>query len=167
MFAKFLDFPAPPEEERSGINYMIGLSHTFYWSGDKHWLRLGYQWDMDDTDGRDFQYRGNRILAGVQYTLPRYATRLRYDMDVHFRSYLHANTLLPIQNPGSTQREDTEQNHVFKVEQPLPWLLKQEGSATRAPLTLAVEYQIISAQSNIKVFQYNRSVLSVTISYQY
>jgi len=57
-------------------------------------------------------------------------------MDVHFRSYLHANTLLPIQNPGSTQREDTEQNHIFKLEQPLPWLLKQEGSATRAPLTL-------------------------------
>ena len=167
MFAKFSDFPAPPEEERSGINYMIGLSHTFYWSGDKHWLRLGYQWDMDDTDGRDFQYRGNRILAGVQYTLPGYATRLRYDLDVHFRNYLHANVLLPIQNPGSTQREDTEQNHIFRLEQPLPWLLKQEGGATRAPLTLAVEYQIISAQSNIKVFQYNRSVLSVTISYQY
>ena len=82
-------------------------------------------------------------------------------------NYLHANVLLPIQNPGSTQREDTEQNHIFRLEQPLPWLLKQEGGATRAPLTLAVEYQIISAQSNIKVFQYNRSVLSVTISYQY
>jgi len=67
------------------------------------------------------------------------ATRLRYDLDVHFRSYLHANTLLPIQNPGSTQREDTEQNHVFKVEQPAaPGCSVQEGSATRAPLTLAV-----------------------------
>jgi len=49
----------------------------------------------------------------------------------------------------------------------LPWLLRQDGGATRSPLTLAVEYQIISQQSNLKIFQYNRSVLSVSISYQY
>jgi tetratricopeptide (TPR) repeat protein len=167
MFAKFVDFPAPPEEERSGINYMIGFAHTFYWQGDRHWLRLGYQWDTDDTSGRDFQYRGNRILAGAQYTVPVALTRLSYNLDVQFRNYLHANTILPIQNPGSTQRYDTEQNHIFKAEHPLPWLLRQDGGATRSPLTLAVEYQIISQQSNLKIFQYNRSVLSVSISYQY
>ncbi len=167
MFAKFVDFPAPPEEERSGINYMGGFAHTFYWQGDRHWLRLGYQWDTDDTSGRDFQYRGNRILAGVQYTVPVALTRLSYNLDVQFRNYLHANVLLPVQNPASTQRYDTEQNHIFKAEHPLPWLLRLEGGVTRSPLTLAVEYQIIAQQSNLKVFQYNRSVLSVSISYQY
>jgi tetratricopeptide (TPR) repeat protein len=175
QFAKTIDEPLPREQSRSGINYMIGLSHTFYWSGDKHWLRLGYQWDMDDTDGRDFQYRGDRILAGVQYTLPRFATRLRYDLDVHLRKYLHADSILPVivsddrvlNNPSSTQRYDSEQNHIFKLEQPLPWLLRQEGGATRAPLTLAVEYQIGVTRSNLKVFQFDRNVLAVSISYQY
>jgi len=79
---------------------------------------------------------------------------------VHFRSYLHANTLLPIQNPGLHQREDTERTTSFKVEQPLPWLLRQEGEdATRA----AAEpwpWSIRSSRRNptFKVFQYNRSV---------
>src|SRR6266545_2233537 len=132
QFAKTIDEPLPREQSRSGINYMIGLSHTLYWSGDKHWLRL------------------------------------RYDLDVHLRKYLHADSILPVivsddrvlNNPGSTQRYDSEQNHIFKVEQPLPWLLRQEGGATRAPLTLAVEYQIGVTRSNIKVFQFERNVLA-------
>jgi tetratricopeptide (TPR) repeat protein len=182
VFNNFTGIPLPPEENRDAINYMIGLSHTFYWSGDRNWLRVGYQWDTDVARGRNWDYRGNRVLAGLQYTLPwrttqlepwRQAevdpvrqTRLGYNLDVHFPDYLHANTLLPITHPGTVQRSDIEQTHVFSLEQPLPFL-RPMGSDARPPLTLRVEYQIGVTSSDIALYKYDRNVVSLSVSYQY
>lgn len=182
VFNNFTGFPLPPEDNRDANNVMAGLSHTVYWSGDRNWLRVGYQWDTDLAQGRNWDYRGNRVQAGLQYTLPWAAgqlvpwrqtqvdpvrqTRLGYSLDVHFPNYLHANTLLPIISPGTVQRADTEQTHVFSLEQPLPFL-RPTGSDTRPPLTLRVDYQIGVTSSDIALYKYDRNVVSVSISYQY
>ena len=78
------------EEKRDGINWMGGLTHVFRFAGDRHLLKLGYQWDFDDTEGpnargRNYSYFGHRVLAGGQYTLPWAGLRLKYDFDVHLR----------------------------------------------------------------------------------
>jgi type IV pilus assembly protein PilF len=54
------------EEKRDGVNYMIGFTHVFRFSNDRHLLKIGYQWDFDDTEGpnrrgRDYSYHGNRV----------------------------------------------------------------------------------------------------------
>ena len=167
VFNNFTGFPLPPEDNRDAMNYMVGLSHTFYWSGDRHWFRVGYQWDEDVARGQNWSYRGNRVLAGVQYTLPWWLTRLAYNMDVHFTNYLHANTLFPTLHPGTVQRADIEQTHVFAVEQPLPFFVRQEAGATRAPIALRVEYQVGVTSSDIALYAYDRNVVSVSISFQY
>ena len=167
VFNNFTGFPLPPEENRDAINYMVGVSHTFYWSGDRHWFRVGYQWDTDVARGHNWSYRGNRVLAGVQYTLPWWQTRLAYNMDVHFTNYLHANSLFPILHPGTVKRADIEQTHVFSVEQPLPFFVRQEAGATRAPITLRIEYQLGVTSSDIALYAYNRDVVSMSISFPY
>ena len=88
-------------------------------------------------------------------------------MDVHFVNYLHANTLFPIAHPGTVQRADIEQTHIFAVEQPLPFLRRQEAGAPRSPLTMRLEYQIGVTSSDIELYAYNRNMLSVSIRYQY
>jgi len=181
-FNNFTDIPLPPAENRDANNVMVGFSHAFYWSGDRNWLRVGYQWDTDMAQGRNWDYRGNRVLAGVQYTLPWQAgqlvpwrqtqvdpvrqTRFGYGLDVHFANYLHANTLLPIISPGMVRRSDIEQVHVFSLEQPLPFL-RPMGSDARPPLTLRAEYQINVTSSDIALYKYDRNVASISISYQY
>ncbi|MDO8480132.1 MAG: tetratricopeptide repeat protein [Candidatus Rokubacteria bacterium] len=162
----FTGIPLPVEEDRDAMNYMVGLSHTFYWSGDRHWFRVGYQWDTDVARGRNWSYRGNRVLAGVQYTLPWWQTRLGYNMDVHFTSYLHANSLFHLL-PAPVKRADVEQTHVFALDQPLPFFVRQEAGATRAPMTLRIEYQLGVTSSNIGIYAYDRNVASVSISFQY
>jgi len=166
-FTNVTQFPIPPSDNRDANNYMVGLSHTFYWSGDRHWFRVGYQWDEDVAQGRNWDYRGNRVLAGAQYTLPWWQTRASYSLDVHFANYLHANTLFPVINPGTVKRSDIEQVHIIAVEQPLPFLLRREGGATRAPLTLRTEYQIGVTSSDLALYKYNRNVVSISLSYQY
>ena len=145
-----------PEERRDAQNWMVGLLHLLRFEQDRHLVRLGWQFDVEDADGRNFKYHGHRWLTGAQYTLPWGGTRLKWDYDVHFRSYRHAHTVLPAINPGTRERRDTEQTHVVRIEQPLP-----------LDLTLAAEYQASIARSNLPVFSFNRNVVSLTLSWQF
>ena len=144
------------EEVRDAKNWMVGLLHVFRFAADRHLVRVGYQFDVEDADGRNFKYQGHRFLAGGQYTLPWAGIRLKYDFDVHQRDYAHAHTLLPRVNPGTRERVDTEQTHVARVEQPLPW-----------NLTLSAEYQGIVSRSNLPLFSFNRNIFSLILSWQY
>ena len=155
------DTNIPREEKRDGVNYMIGLTHVFRFSNDKHLLKLGYQWDFDDTEGpnrrgRNYSYYGNRVLAGGQYTLPWFGIRLTDDFDVHLREYKHRNSILPSQAPGSVRRRDTEYTNVFSVVTPLPY-----------NLSFTVSYQHTFAQSNLDVFEYRRNVVSGVLGWTY
>jgi hypothetical protein len=152
----FNDADINVNERRDGLNYMLGLLHVFRFAGDRHLIRVGYQYDLEDTRGRDFEYNGNRLLVGGQYTLPWWGTRLKYDYDVHFRNYRHVNSIFPVTSPTKRERHDTEQTHVVRIEQPLP-----------AGFTLTFEFQGIVARSTLPVFSYNRSVMSLILSWQY
>lgn len=177
LLARFQDkdFYATPgqlePEDRDARNFMVGLTHVFRFAQDRHYIRVGYQFDYENADGRNFTYAGNRYLAGGQYTLPWGSTRLRYDFDLHERHYRYANTLLPVVNPGTRRREDLEQNHVARVEQVLA---RNLGAASLGcvetapcPLTLTAEYQRTVADSNLAVYEYVRNVWSLTLSWQY
>ncbi len=171
------DFFATPGqlrvEDRDARNWMGGFTHVFRFAQDKHYIRVGYQYDFENADGRDYTYWGNRFLAGGQYTLPwtKGTTRLKYDFDLHQRHYLHANTILPAANPGTREREDLEQNHIFRIEQTVARNLGPSsiGCSPTAPcpLTLAAEYQRTVADSNLAVYSFNRNVWSLTLSWQY
>ena len=146
------------DDDRDAWNYMLGLTHVFRFAEDRHLIRLGYQFDVEDADGRNFRYIGHRLLAGVQYTLPwrRFETLIRYDYDVHFRDYTRINTSQPTLAPGTRERSDTEQTHVIRVEQTLG-----------LGLSLSADYQIISVDSNIPVFSFDRNVASLSLSWRY
>jgi tetratricopeptide (TPR) repeat protein len=152
----FADDSTASEEIRDAWNWMMGLLHIFRFEADKHLIKVGYQFDVEDADGKNFRYLGHRLLAGAQYTLPSWETRLKYDFDLHLRDYHHRHSLLPADAPNTKKRKDTEQTHVVRVEQPLPH-----------NLTLAAEYQAILAHSNLAIFSFNRNVYSLTLSWQY
>lgn len=145
-----------PGEDRDAKNWMAGFTHLFRFGEERHLLKLGYQVDREDTHGRNFVYLGHRLLAGGQYTLPWWDVRLKYDYDVHFRKYRHANSTLPERNPGYRERRDDEQTHSFKIEVPLP-----------RNVTGLVEYQLSRARSNLPVYSFDREVLSLILSWQY
>lgn len=146
----------PPEERRSGTNWAVGVTHVFRFEGDKHYVKLGYQADFDDTDGQNYRYLGHRFLAGAQYTFPLKDLRLRYDVDVHLRRYRDRNTLFPVEAPGTVQRSDTEVNQTLGLWLPLPY-----------NLALAAELLLTNSDSNIDVFTYDRQVLSLSLVWTY
>jgi tetratricopeptide (TPR) repeat protein len=145
-----------PAENRDASNWMIGGAQFFRFSEDRHYLKIGYQFDWDDTVGSNYEYVGNRITAGGQYTLPWYAIRLKYDLDVQFRNYQNPNTLFPTSSPGTTRRRDTEIVNIVRAELPLAW-----------SVTLAFEYQSTINNSNLALFAYTRNVYTMMISWSY
>jgi tetratricopeptide (TPR) repeat protein len=147
---------ATPHESRDAHNWMVGGQHVVRFADDRHFLKLGYQLDWDDTEGRNYAYLGHRLLAGVQATLPWRKIRLRYDFDLHLRAYRHPHTLLPASEPGRARRDDQEYTHAFRVEVPLPW-----------DLTVSAEYLKVVNKSNLEVYDYSRNVTSLTLSWIY
>ena len=157
QFKNFLQDAATfPPQNRDARNWLAGPTHAFRFAGDRHLIRVGYQFDFENAEGNDFSYVGHRILGGAQYTLPWGDTRLRYDYDVHFRDYPHTQSILPVTSLGTMKRHDTEQTHIFRIEKPLP-----------RDLTLSVEYQGVYSQSNLSVFNFHRNLFSVILTWQY
>jgi Tfp pilus assembly protein PilF len=168
--------PLPIEEEfRDANNYTWGALHLLRFAGDRHLVKAGYQFDWEDTQGRDYRYHGHRLLAGVQYTLGLPAAvrkgpfaasdlRLSYDFDIHLRDYYHKNVVLPSLNPGRKWRQDEEMNNTVRAEVPFdgPTVL---GETTK--MSLAASYQNTVANSNVKVFEYTRNVYSLTLTWSY
>ena len=146
----------PSVERRSADNWAAGAVHLLRFSHDQHFLKAGYQFDWEDADGKDYQYYGNRFLAGAQYTLPWKGVRLKYDLDAHLRTHLHRNSLFPTTAPDTKRRYDAELTHTVRAELPL------SGS-----LTLAAEYLRTDDNSNLAVFAYARNVYSLTLSWSY
>jgi tetratricopeptide (TPR) repeat protein len=157
--------PLPePDEFRDGDNFMGGILHLLRFAQDAHLIKGGYQYDVEDVQGRNYRYHGHRVLFGVQYTLPWYGIRLFYDFDVHLREYDHRNTLLPTYAPGTKRRADEEYNNIVRADVPFagPTLW---GESTK--LTLSASYQNTLARSNIEVFEYTRNVYSLSLSWSY
>jgi tetratricopeptide (TPR) repeat protein len=161
-------------ENRDADNIMVGFLHLLRFAEDRHFVKAGYQFDYEDTWGKNYAYRGHRLSAGGQYTLPWGDVRLKYDFDVHLREYVHKNSILPTPNPGSKRRQDEEITNIARVEYPIPysagWLCGPWGTIrdkTERCATLSGEYQSTTAHSNLALFDYSRNVFSMILSWSY
>lgn len=148
--------PLPAEEFQDAVNWLVGLVHVLRFARDRHFVRAGYHFDVEDARGDNFAYVGHRLILGGQYTLPWRDIRLGYDFDVHFRDYQHKHTLLPAGREGSRARADVELTHSFRAELPLP----------RA-LSLAARVTAKNVESNIAVFDYARNFYELSLSWRY
>ena len=144
-------------DKRDGYNTMLGITHVFRFAEDKHLLRIGYQYDNENTDGSNFTYHGNRFLTGGQATLPIDGLRLSYSFDIHWRDYnAGPNTIFPTAAPGTVSRDDTQKNHLVQLVKDLPYNLSVTG-----------QYQRIRNDSNIAVYDYTKNVFTVILSWTY
>jgi tetratricopeptide (TPR) repeat protein len=153
-FADFVQrFPAT---QRDGYNWMGGLTHVLRFQGDRHFMSLGYQYDVEDTQGVDFSYSGNKLLTGGLITLPWGQIRLRYDYQVHWRGYRSRNVTFPISDPGTIRRIDIQQNHTALIEKPLPY-----------NLTLTLQYQRTQNDSNLAIYGYTQNIYTATTTWNF
>src|SRR6266511_706568 len=103
------------DEVRDAVNYLVGPVHFLLFEQGRHYIKMGYQYDFDDTEGNNCRYAGHHFLFGMQYTVPWRDVRLRYDLDFHLRFHTHTHSFLPITAPGTIRRQDREAIHLFSI----------------------------------------------------
>ena len=144
-------------DTRDGFNTMVGFSHVFRLFNDAHFVRFGYQYDNENTDGTNFTYRGNKFLTGGQLSLPIPTFRLRYSLDIHWRNYnAGPNTFFPTTAPGTVKRKDIQYNHLVQLIEELPY-----------NFSLIYQYQHVRNDSNIGIFDYTKNVFSLIVNWTY
>lgn len=147
------------EENRDASNYMVGPTHFVLFDEGRHYIKLGYQYDLDDAKGNDWTYSGNRLITGGQYTLPWGDIRLRYDLDFHWRSHKYIDRVT-LEASGAEQkkikRRDREPVHLFSVSK--DFLRDFTGS---------VEYLFDDNRSNLPVHTYTRHVVTTSLAWRF
>src|SRR5262245_14189450 len=146
----------PPQDNRNGTDYMVGLSHVMQFLDGKLQTRLGYQFDWDDTRGTNYQYVGNRVIAGASYNLPWLGITVSDNFDVWLRNYLHINAVFPITAPGTVERFDTQYTNVLSI-----------GMHMRQGLSQSIDWLYNTHASHIDVFAYKRNVVSLIMTWTY
>ncbi len=134
-------------EQRDAYNTMFGFAHAFRFAQDQHIVRFGYQWDNEAASGSAFSYQGHRGQAGVQTTLPFANLIARYDYDIHFRDYKHAQSLFTDFSGQLSARVDTQQTHSAQLIYPITnhW-------------SVTAQYQHVFNKSNVPLYDYKQNI---------
>jgi tetratricopeptide (TPR) repeat protein len=141
-------------EIRDADNYMAGGTHFFLADKGRHYAKLGYQYDDEPAEGKNWSYRGHRLLTGFQYTLP-WDVRFRYDLDFHWRSYEH-RTILPNSAGPLARRRDRQPIHLVGV-----------AKDFLQNFTVAIEYLNDRGISNVDLYDYRRHVITTTVAWRF
>jgi hypothetical protein len=155
----FDDRNLDPKEVRDGVNYLVGPVHFFLFETGRHYIKTGYQFDYDATEGDNWRYAGHHFLFGAQYTMPWGDVRWRYDLDLHLRFHANRHSFLPLTAPGTLRRHDREAIHLFSLAKDVRWLSQ--------PFTLAVEYLIDDNSSNLAAYDYDRQVVTTSVTWRF
>ncbi len=157
------------QESRDGQNHMLGLTHILTFAGGRHFVRAGYQFDVDDTKGGDYRYVGNKASVGFQVTGP-WEVRFLAGYDFHYRDYPNRNRLAATLNQqaaaGSTEpvlgapfrlfRRDKD--HIFTAS-----LSRDFPYGFNASLEFYKERNF----STLSLFDFDRNVVTLTVGWRY
>lgn len=170
----FNDSEVVRREQRDAQNYMIGPTHFFLFEGGRHYLKIGYQYDYENAEGQNWTYWGSRAVVGMQYTLPKkwWDIRLRYELDYHWRYHKNKHSLLPATSINTKKRRDREAVHFVSIAKDFttdfaksfPFTSCSQG---RCPFTISVDYLFDDNDSNLKPFDYERHVVTTSITWRF
>ncbi len=142
-YAKIID----GSEDRDGFRVAPGIGWFYLFPEDKGSVGLRYEFDIDNTDGQNWDYAGNRITPSVQFKVP-YVPKLKCTLasDLYFQSFRHNNIFF------NEKREDQSYT--------LSSLLSYELTSH---FDLQFRYTYVNHKSNIPIYEYDRHVFSTGV----
>ena len=183
QYKNFQFDPPVTEENRDAFNYLAGITHFFRFEQDRHYIKLGFTYDRDATIGGDYRYNGYQALVGFQVTLG-WDVRVRVDGQFYWRYYPYDNFLFSA-TPGNcrtgpeacVKRKDFEKIVQASLAKDfggssklctasLPWAWAKRGASDC--FTASLEFLgDFNRSRNTPIFQYNRQVISLGLSWRY
>ncbi|MBI4400873.1 MAG: tetratricopeptide repeat protein [Nitrospirae bacterium] len=160
----FQDGRFPLNSARDGKNWLAGVTQYLLFADNKGRARVGYTYDTDNTGGgsptvaspagtlenADWAYTAHRISAGLEVP-PIWTMNLDLAFDYYRQNYKNPNTFSV---DGLTRRKD----NIYAFTGTLSRNIAKNLSA-------ALQYSYIRDQNNIDVFDYNRNIYSLILTW--
>jgi tetratricopeptide (TPR) repeat protein len=146
------DFQRTPiisDEDRNSNNYGGGLGYYFFFSENKGFVGLRYSADKDNTDGRNWEYLGNRITGSILYPFMK-KFKISLAGDAYLQDFSNTNSVF------NTKRDDK----TYTLSSMLAYNFWKEAE-------LQFNYTYVKAHSNISVYGYDRSIYGIGIEYKF
>lgn len=148
----FINDPNIADEVRDSDHFLVGAQHYFISTNAKKYLKVGFQFDNEDTDGQNYDYDGIRPLIGAGVTFgDKDNWSLTADYQRHHRDYKNRNSIFNV------DREDDEDLIIARLEH------KFDNPSWRA----FGEVIRTDVDSTIALFAFERSLASAGITYRY
>lgn len=146
---EFKDKPIIVEDNRDAVNHEAGFIHFLRFNDAKHHIKAGYFYDREITEGRNWDYYGNKFVTGFQYTFPK-DIRLTTDYEYKMVRYKNNNIYF------DKKREDTERslNTVISKDIGKGW-------------SVSLEYLRRRNSSNIDLYDYRKNLYSMGLSWRW
>ena len=144
-------------EVRDAFNHMIGILHFLRFAADRHFVKVGYQFDDEAAKGENYKYLGHRLVAGFRYTLP-WNLRFDFTFEFHKRTYASNHTILRTDLIGvpNERRKDWEQTYQYSLSKDLPY-----------NLTVSLEGLTAINNSKFEIYDYTRNVITLGLTWRY
>ncbi len=147
----FYENPLYDEDRRNANNDEVGLVHFLRFNQGKHFLKAGYFYDKEFAEGSNWDYQGNKGLAGLQYTLPK---DIRFNFDFEYKNYHYDNSNIFF----DVYRKDISRNFT--------WSLSKDIGRDKNT-TVSLEYTRTITSSNIPLYAYDKDLVSVGMDWRW
>lgn len=147
----FYENPLFGEDKRDADNHEAGFVHFLRFREGKHFIKAGYFYDKELAEGNNWDYQGNKGLAGLQYTLPKDA---RFNFDFEYKNYHYDNANIYF----DMDRKDIYRNFTWSLSKDIG---KNKDKA------IFLEYARSVTSSNIALYAYEKDLVSVGMDWRW
>lgn len=146
---EFREKPLFPEDNRDAVNHEAGFIHFLRFNAAKHHIKAGYFYDKEYSEGANWDYHGDKLVTGFQYTFPK-DIRLTTDYEYKMVRYKNNNIYF------DKKREDMERalNVVVSKDIGKGW-------------SVSLEYLRRRNSSNIDLYDYRKNLYSMGLSWRW
>ena len=141
--------PIIPEEDRDSNYYAGGLGWYHFFAENKGFFGLHYQLNKDDTKGIDWEYLGNKFDATVLFPFMK-----------KFRASLAGEVFLQDFDNTHAIFDVKRRDQIYTVSTMLGYNFWKSAE-------LQFRYTYVNDNSNIAVYDYDRSIYSLGIEYKF
>ena len=145
QFKDFLKKAINSDENRDSNDYAVGGSWFYLFAENKGFLNLRYEFNKENTDGKNWEYHGNKFSAGFLYPVME-KLKLNIGLEAYLQKYEETHTAFDKKRKDETYTFNTMLSYTIYED-----------------IDIQAQYSHIKSNSNITVYDYDRNIVSIGI----
>jgi tetratricopeptide (TPR) repeat protein len=150
---------ADPDEDRDGRLYSMLIGYIYPFKEGRGIFNLKYEYTKDDTQGRNWDNRGDKISANLLYPLMN-KLNLSVSGDMTVQQYKNIHTISGTGTNGYPAIPTKRRDKIYNTGASIIYELAKD-------LSLNLNYSYTRADSNFAIYDYRKNIYGFGVSYEF